>query len=339
MAKKDRDDKREETKEAGGMVGGAFAGGAVGGVAGGAMAGAAAGGLGGPAGAAIGAAVGAVAGALGGKAIANRINPEVEDEHWRTTYSTQPYVAKGATYDDYGPAYKLGYERYPDYHGRSWEEAEPHLQRDWETGRGKSRLEWNDARHATRDAFNRTRTSISRDDDTVGTMSGTSTTGAYGGTTVTGDTMLGSNRDEVIDDLNKLLRGELAATETYRQALDKMGDKYGHDASFQQLAQMHRDHQEAVGDLRNLIQQMGGNPSNDSGAWGTWSNTVMGAARVLGDKSALSALVSGERSGLDDYQDVLKNNRTPDQVRHVFRTRMQRNQEHIQRLEQMIAAT
>src|SRR5512138_1398017 len=139
-SRKDRDDKRDDKKDVAGAVGGAFAGGAVGGVAGGALAGAAAGGLGGPAGAAIGAAVGAVAGAVGGKAIADRINPQEEDAYWQSTYSSRSYVSPGSTYEDYGPAYKLGYERYPEYHGRSFDEAEPHLERDWESRRGSSRL-------------------------------------------------------------------------------------------------------------------------------------------------------------------------------------------------------
>src|SRR5512133_1327665 len=115
MAESKRD--RDEKKDTGATVGGAFAGGAVGGSAGGAMAGAAAGGRGGPAGAAIGAAVGAVAGAMGGKAIASRIDPTAEEAHWTSNYSSRPYVTSGSSYDDYGPAYKLGYERYPDYHG------------------------------------------------------------------------------------------------------------------------------------------------------------------------------------------------------------------------------
>jgi bacterioferritin (cytochrome b1) len=318
---------RNEKKDTAGLVGGAFAGGAVGGVAGGAMAGAAAGGLGGPAGAAIGAAVGAVAGAMGGKAIANRIDPEAEDAHWRSTYSSQPYVTQGSRYEDYGPAYRLGYERYPEYHGRSFEEAEPELQRDWDTRRGDSRLSWNEAKHATRDAFNRTRESISRDD--MRSTATTTTMGAAG--------MVSSS--EVIDDLNKLLRGELSATETYRQALDKIRGQYGQDAKFQQLANIQRDHEQAAGELRSMIERNGGTPSNDSGAWGTWSNTVMGAARIFGDKSALSALLSGEKSGLDDYQDVLQRGHTPDEVRHAFRNRITRNQEHIEQLEQMIAAS
>ena len=165
MANKDRTRDNltdDDKKDAAGMVGGAFAGGALGGVAGGAAAGAAAGGLGGPAGAAIGAAVGAVAGAMGGKAIADRINPEVEDDYWKTNYSSRSYVTTGSTYDDYRPAYRMGYERYPEYHGRTFDEVEPEFERDWGSRRGDSRLSWHEAKHATRDAFDRARDSVER---------------------------------------------------------------------------------------------------------------------------------------------------------------------------------
>lgn len=313
---------RDTDKDTGATMGGAFAGGAVGGIAGGAMAGAAAGGLGGPAGAAIGAAVGAIAGAVGGKAIASRINPQAEEAHWRSNYSSRSYVASGSSYDDYGPAYRLGYERYPEYHGRSFDDAEEHLRRDWDTTRGDSRLSWEEAKHATRDAYERARDTVTSSDTTGGTTSGT-----YA---ASGD---------VIDDLNKLLRGELAATGTYRQALDKLRDEYGRDARFQQLAQLHKGHDEAASELRSLVQQMGGTPSDDAGAWGAWSNTVMGAARIFGDKAALSALLSGERSGVDDYQDALKQEHTPDQLRHVYRSHLARNQEHVQQLETLIDAS
>ena len=142
--------------------------------------------------------------------------------------------------------------------------------------------------------------------------------------------------DDVIDDLNKLLRGELSALETYRQGLDKIRDEHGHDARFMQLAQIQQDHEQAASELRALAQRMGGRASNDSGPWGSWSNTVMGAARLLGDKAALSALASGERSGLDDYQDIMKKDHTPDELKHVYRSLLTRNQQHIDQLDRMI---
>ena len=110
----------------------------------------------------IGAAVGAVAGGLAGKAIAERINPSVEDTYWRSNYSTRPYVASGSSYDDYSPAYKYGYERYPKYHGRSFDEVEDEFSQDWDSVRGKSRLAWKDAKHATRDAYERAKDTVER---------------------------------------------------------------------------------------------------------------------------------------------------------------------------------
>ena len=159
---KDRRKDADDKKEAASAVGGAVAGGAVGGVAGGALAGAAAGGLTGPVGAAIGAAVGAVAGALGGKAIADRVNPKVEGDYWSKNYASRPYVRSGASYKDYDPAYRMGYERYPDYHGRTFDDVEPEFRRDWDSRRGTSSLAWEDAKHATRDAFERAKNSVER---------------------------------------------------------------------------------------------------------------------------------------------------------------------------------
>ena len=152
----------EDNTDAAKTVGGAVAGGAAGGVAGGALAGAAAGGLTGPAGAAIGAAVGAVAGALSGKAIAARVNPSAQNDYWRENYSTRPYVTQGSIYDDYAPAYRMGYERYPQYHGRSFDDVEPEFRRDWESSRGTSSLTWEEAKAATREAFDRARDSVER---------------------------------------------------------------------------------------------------------------------------------------------------------------------------------
>jgi phage tail tape-measure protein len=76
------------------------------GTAGGATAGAALGSLAGPVGAAVGAVVGGVAGGLGGKAVAEEIDPTIEDAYWRDTYKTRPYYDSKVAYDEYQPAYR-----------------------------------------------------------------------------------------------------------------------------------------------------------------------------------------------------------------------------------------
>jgi hypothetical protein len=132
----------------------------LGAAAGGAAAGAAAGTVAGPLGTLTGATVGAVAGGLAGKAVAERIDPTLEDAYWRENYSSRPYVGTGAVYEDYGPAYRYGVESYAS--GRSFEDAEADMATGWEGARGTSRLGWSDARHASRDAWRRLSDSVER---------------------------------------------------------------------------------------------------------------------------------------------------------------------------------
>lgn len=138
---------------------GAVAGGVLGAVAGGATTGALAGGVTGPVGAAIGAAAGAVIGAIAGR---TQADPAAEDSYWRENYGTRPYVDTGATYDDYGPAYRHGVEAHSRYPEREFDEIESDLGRDWTGARGESSLEWDRARHASRDAWTRVKDSAER---------------------------------------------------------------------------------------------------------------------------------------------------------------------------------
>jgi len=142
------DDKEKTATGAGAVLGGV-----AGGVAGGAAAGAAIGGMTGPVGAAVGALAGAAVGALAGKGVANA-DPVAEDTYWRDNYSSRPY-ASGASYDEFGPAYRYGVDSYAKYQGRSFDEVDADLSRDWGSTRGKSSLDWERARPAARDAWQR----------------------------------------------------------------------------------------------------------------------------------------------------------------------------------------
>jgi hypothetical protein len=128
----------------------------IGAVAGGAAAGAAVGTVAGPVGTIAGAAVGAVVGGLAGKGVAEVVNPTVEDAYWRENHSRQPY-AKGRSYDDYGPAYRTGYEGFALYgaKGGTFEDREVELRRSYEVTQPK--LAWNEARPASRAAWQRFR--------------------------------------------------------------------------------------------------------------------------------------------------------------------------------------
>jgi uncharacterized protein (TIGR02284 family) len=124
------------------------------GATGGAVAGAAAGAIGGPIGVAVGGVVGAVVGGLAGKAAAEAINPTAEENHWRDNYTREPYYEQGRSYDDYGPAYRLGVTGRSQYEG-DWDSAEPRLASEWETRRDTSSLSWDEARPASRAAWER----------------------------------------------------------------------------------------------------------------------------------------------------------------------------------------
>ena len=148
------------------------------GAAGGAAAGAAMGSMAGPAGLAVGGVIGAVVGGLAGKGVGEAINPTAtgepidnavvdrfgtrldateEDLYWQRAFITEPYFNKELTFDDYGPAYRVGYlhrQHHADQQP-TWEEAETVLQSEWERHRGVSRLSWDEARDPIRAAWHR----------------------------------------------------------------------------------------------------------------------------------------------------------------------------------------
>lgn len=127
----------------------------LGAAAGGMATGAAVGTVAGPVGTAVGAAVGAVVGGLAGKAIAEKIDPTVEEAYWASNYANEPYYDKRYSFQDYHPGYRTGWEGRARYSGRTYEQVERDLQADYERNRGKSRLDWDQSRHAVRAGWDR----------------------------------------------------------------------------------------------------------------------------------------------------------------------------------------
>lgn len=138
----------------------------IGAAAGGAAAGAAAGAVGGPVGAAVGAVVGAVAGGYAGKAVAESIDPTAEEAYWRDNYQKRPYHDEEVTYDQYGPAYRYGWEAKQRYPEQQFEDVEPELAEGWQNAQ-YSDLDWQTAKPATRDAWERIEQAASRNADST----------------------------------------------------------------------------------------------------------------------------------------------------------------------------
>lgn len=139
-----------------------------------------------------------------------------------------------------------------------------------------------------------------------------------------------------VETLNKLLKDELSATETYHQALDKLRDDAGL-GSAKSLLPIHEAHQEAVASLQALIQRMGGTPNEDSGTWGTWAKIVQGGANMLGRSATLKALQGGEKSGAEDYEEALQDTELTSDARSLIETKLlPAQQSHIRTLDRLL---
>lgn len=137
------------------------------------------------------------------------------------------------------------------------------------------------------------------------------------------------------DNLNALLRGEIAATETYQQAIEKMSDS----PSVGGLRRMHEEHREAANLLRQHVRECGGEPDQSSGAWGTWASLVEGTAKLFGQSAALKALKEGEEQGIHDYEEALEDpNLATESRTFIQSTLLPRTREHVATLDQMMAS-
>jgi len=103
---------------------------------------------------------------------------------------------------------------------------------------------------------------------------------------------------QVIEQLNSFLRGELSAVESYKQALAKVKDP---DAR-EELETAKRSHETRVDTLKRRIQELGGKPTESSGAWGAFIRVLEGLGAAVGDRPAIAVLEEGEDHGLRDYR-------------------------------------
>lgn len=136
------------------------------------------------------------------------------------------------------------------------------------------------------------------------------------------------------DTLNSLLRGELSAVETYRQA----EEKFKGESEVMTLQRFRTAHQEAVNILQQHVIAKGGTPSESSGAWGTFATLVEGTAKIFGKTAALKALKEGEEQGISDYQSALKDSGLPSDCRSLIQTNLlPKCQQHIQTLDHLMS--
>lgn len=141
------------------------------------------------------------------------------------------------------------------------------------------------------------------------------------------------NQSTTSDTLKSLLRGEMSAVETYEKALEKV-DGY---AGGPQLRQIHADHTEAVGLLRDMLIRYQGETPTSSGPWGAFASTVQAAANLFGDATALKSLKEGEEHGTKSYEAALDDGRVAEDVKAMSRALLSRCQAHVPVLDALIA--
>jgi uncharacterized protein (TIGR02284 family) len=298
----------------------------------GAVAGAAAGALGGPVGVAIGGVVGAVVGGLAGKAAAEAVNPTAEEAHWREHYSKEPYYEKGRSFDDYGPAYRLGMTgrtRYED----SWDRAEPRLAAEWDSARGGSSLSWPQAQPASRAAWERV--------DTL--RSGQAGAGTSGVAASLGAAQSAGNnsgdREDVVDALDDL--AECCKDGEYGfRACAEQARREDLKAMFLQRAE---DCRGAAQELNEQIRANGGNPDDRGSVAGALHRgwvSVKSSLSTYDDKAVLEECERGEDNALARYRKALKQP-LPANIKQIVERQMQgvqRNHDQIKTLRDQFRA-
>jgi uncharacterized protein (TIGR02284 family) len=133
--------------------------------------------------------------------------------------------------------------------------------------------------------------------------------------------------------LNSLLRGEISAVETYDQAISK----FEGDATAAALGRIRDEHVSAVTTLREHVRMNGGEPSEGSGAWGTFATAVTGAAKVVGPGTVLAALRQGEEHGINEYESALKGKDLQAPCCDVIRTQLlPKCRQHVAELDRLV---
>jgi hypothetical protein len=74
---------------------------------------------------------------------------------WRENFSDRPYVSADRRFEDYEPGYRFAYQSQSRYHGKKWDDVEPHLAQDWRHYEGRGESTWEHVKDSVRDAWDR----------------------------------------------------------------------------------------------------------------------------------------------------------------------------------------
>jgi len=140
--------------------------------------------------------------------------------------------------------------------------------------------------------------------------------------------------DARVDALGSLLRGELAAMDTYQLALEKLDGGPG----TAEVRRILSDHREAVDELRQQVRLAGGGTEVSTGVWGAFARAVEGVAALLGNAVALEALKQGEQIGIRSYERALAEEGLSPVSRQLIASKLlPQTREHLPTLDRLIS--
>ena len=262
----------------------------LGAVAGGAAGGMAAGILGGPVGMAVGGIAGAIAGGLAGSTAAEMVNPTAEDAYWRESYLNEPYYEGGRQYEEYRPAYAMGWTSAATYPGE-FDAYDAEMQTRWQNERGNSSLDWNTARIPARAAWDRVRTPATR-------ASGMAADGSLAGEQTL-------DNQEVVDVLNDLLETSRDGEQGFRTSAEQA--QTGELQDF--LARRANDCAKAAAELEQAVRAHGGTPADGGTVAGAMHRgwvAIKTAMMANDDKAVLEECERGEDAAVASYRKALQ---------------------------------
>jgi uncharacterized protein (TIGR02284 family) len=208
--------------------------------------------------------------------------PGSEAEYWRENYLAEPYHEDGRIFEDYSPAYEIGWVAYSTY-GGDFEAADRVMANDWEVRKGVSALSWDQARPASRAGWRRAENARSYVTDGS------------------------ASREQVIETLNDLLENARDGELGFREAAE-----HTRTPSLSALFGRRADTcGQAAAELQEQIQRLGGKVDEGGTVSGAahrvWVH-IRGLFGGASDETMLNECERGEDAALARYRKALKQN-------------------------------
>jgi glutaredoxin-related protein len=133
--------------------------------------------------------------------------------------------------------------------------------------------------------------------------------------------------------VDDLIRGEMSAVKSYNQILSDITDQQ----EKVKLEKIKADHEMAVAKLKSYATKDVREDTRTAGAWGTFAQAWTGGAKLMGNKVALKALTQGEKHGINEYKEALKDKNVNPELKELIRTQfIPKQEEHLKTINSLL---